>query len=108
MTEYTPTTDEVRDLWENSLSHGCANREAKADADWEDERMVAQFDRWLERVRAEAQVKALREAADEAEAREVAIHGSAHYDSDVLFSIRARADRIAREAGIETKEATDE
>lgn len=99
--EYTPTTEQVRDLWENSLSHGCANREAKTDADWDDERMIAQFDRWLERVRAEAQVEALREFAEE---------WDREWENDRVLTrhagvtARDRADRIAREAGIETGE----
>ena len=63
--------------------------------------MAAQFNRWLERVKAEAQVEALREQADAFKlAAVMGIESSANRASaEVLYS---RAYEIAREAGIET------
>lgn len=101
--EYTPTTERVRDLWENSLWHGCADRGAMADADWEGERMVEQFNRWLERVKAEAQVAALREVADPFQ--NVTGSDTPVFSPATADYLHARADRIAREAGIETGES---
>lgn len=53
------------------------------------------FNRWLERVKAEAQVEALREAARSRMARRYESHSW----------LNDRADRIAREAGIEIGES---
>lgn len=115
--EYTPTTDEVFEAtlytwvdWKGFYDTGDAARDG--------------FDRWLSKVKAEAQVQALRMAADditlswsrgmvtalatechkkqcrcgnpapEELARQIAL---AYRDQ-----IRHEADRIAREAGIET------
>lgn len=47
MTDYTPTTERVRDTWTNAMSEGCASDEELADAQWDTERRDAQFDRWL-------------------------------------------------------------
>ena len=69
-----------------------------ADADWEHERMAAQFDRWLAQVKAKAQVEALREAADDWHEEHVGTR-------PVPYKwLHGRADRIARSAGIETGE----
>lgn len=59
MSGYTPTTEEVRNGWVCSMYDGGAgmSRAAYEDADWDEERAEAQFDRWLEvercRVRSE-------------------------------------------------------
>lgn len=47
MSEYTPTTDEVRDAWWFHILEGIASTAASDDADWKEERALAQFDRWL-------------------------------------------------------------
>lgn len=73
------------------------------------------FGEWVERpdgywalridvgeIRAEAQVEALREVAQDAEWSDVALPGMTA--TGVIRGVRARADRIAREAGIETGE----
>jgi hypothetical protein len=54
VSEYTPDTEEVRMQWETSLWEGVASDESRADAQWDGGRMNAQFDRWLESVKAEA------------------------------------------------------
>ena len=55
-TGYTPTTTEVQTLYEVGRD--------EADGAWRED-TAAEFQRWLARVQAEAQVKALRELSDE-------------------------------------------
>ena len=95
MTDQTLTTEEVRQdyMW-GAHACGCCAEMKEADAE--------AFDRWLDKVRAEAQVEALREVAQDAEWSEDAVPGMTA--KDVIKGVRARADRIAREAGIETGE----
>lgn len=48
MTEYTPTTEEVREAWNAAVVEGAAPRGALVDSDWGDQAKTdAQFDRWL-------------------------------------------------------------
>lgn len=54
MSDYTPTTEHIRETWIHTLIEGCAHPEAKVDANWDDDRMAAQFDRWLAKRDAEA------------------------------------------------------
>lgn len=53
MSEYTPTTERVRDTWANMLFEGGASDEEIADPEWERARSEAQFDRWLAQYTAE-------------------------------------------------------
>lgn len=59
MSGYTPITEEVRNSWVCSIYDGGAGMSGAAyeDAEWNEERAEAQFDRWLEveryRVRSE-------------------------------------------------------
>ena len=89
MSDYTPTTDEVFEAtlytwvdWKRVYGDEDAARDG--------------FDRWLAQVKAEAQVRELRELASDA-----------RFAPDKMLDehdITDRADRIAREAGIETGE----
>jgi len=45
--DYTPSTEDVRDLWKWQFYEGIADDEAVKDAGWDDDRIYAQFDRWL-------------------------------------------------------------
>lgn len=99
MTNYTPSEADVLEAWVVHVSHDQPTALDLVNA-------YESFKRFIARVQAEAQVEALRDAAVQAEAREVKMHGSAHWDSDVLDSIREYADRIAREAGIEQENAS--
>ena len=74
------------------------------------------FGRWLERVKAEAQVEALREVAKDREWLDAAartgmnVYGgpfAGNAAKGVRVCLHVRADRIAREAGIETGESND-
>ena len=115
MTDYTPTTDEVFEAtlytwvdWKRVYGDEDAARDG--------------FDRWLAKERAEAQVEALREAADTLTGAEPSHLGDAdegleffdygtgaEYGIDVAAAhLRIVANETAREAGIETKEATDD
>lgn len=51
---YTPTTEEVRWGWWSLLLEGAASSAALEDAGWEEERSLAQFDRWLAAERTKA------------------------------------------------------
>lgn len=62
MSEYTPTTERVRDTWTNAMSEGCASGEEPVDAQWDTERRDAQFDRWLAAHDAEVRAEALHDA----------------------------------------------
>lgn len=59
MSDYTPSTERVRDTWTNAMSEGCASAEEIADAQWDTERRDAQFDRWLVDHDAEVRAAAL-------------------------------------------------
>lgn len=88
MTDYTPKTEDVR------FDYATAT---KGDGRPGEERAKA-FNRWRERDKAEAQVEVLREAADDWHEEHVGTR-------PVPYKwLHARADRIAREAGIETGE----
>ena len=65
MSEYTPTTEEVRNGWVSCAFEGGAGMSDAAyeDAQWDDERAEAQFDRWLAAEKSKWQAEALREAA---------------------------------------------
>lgn len=58
MSDYTPTTEQVRDLWVDGLFEGIAGDEAVTDADWDKDRRAAQFDRWLAAHDAEVRAEA--------------------------------------------------
>lgn len=98
MTEYTPTTEQVEngyvhdseDEYRDPVNYPASVRMRRRD-----------FQRWLAQVKAEAQVEALREVAQDAEWSDVALPGMTA--KDVTRGVRARADRIAREAGIYTE-----
>ena len=101
--EYTPTTDEVRTCAEGDTPYTSLEEGA--------------FARWLDKDRAKAQVEALLEQSDELNRLantksliEAADKYAGYYagvraarQEDELLT-RGRADRIAREAGIETGE----
>lgn len=55
---YTPSLDEGRRAWVACLFEGAASAKAQADAEWDEERAGAQFDRMIEAVRAEEREKA--------------------------------------------------
>lgn len=88
--EYTPDTENVR----GNYGIGRYESEASGNADTD-----AEFDRWLSKTKAEAQVEALRDAIPEIEAD--------NGDYGWVLSLERRADRIAREAGIKTGEKAD-
>lgn len=60
MSEYTPTTEEVRNGWVSCAFEGGAGMSDAAyeDAQWDDERAEAQFDRWLAAEKAKWQAEA--------------------------------------------------
>lgn len=58
--EYTPTTNDVRELYQGQLEKTGDNLYTFVDED----KANAQFDRWLAGVKRATAVKALREAAD--------------------------------------------
>lgn len=63
MTEYTPDTDEVRDAWRQAWSWGFVST-ASEDAvgpSFNSSDVYAQFDRWLNEIRAETWDRAWRE-----------------------------------------------
>ena len=47
MADYTPTTKQVREGWWTLMLEGAFSDEEKADANWDEDRRLAQFDRWL-------------------------------------------------------------
>ena len=99
MTEYTPTTGDVRAAYTRAM------RQAFITSTGEH---IAEFDRWLAQVRAEAQVEALREVAAEFVAPVLRLTESAPIPLHAVAGrLRDRADRIAREAGIETGESDE-
>jgi len=59
--EYTPTTDELRDIWVDYNLNPLPRSQGIPLV----ETAQAEFDRWLETVRAEAKAEALQDAADE-------------------------------------------
>lgn len=66
MSEYTPDTEEVRNGWVCCVfdSGGVwVSKAAYEDAQWNQRRAEAQFDRWLAAEKAKWQAEALREAA---------------------------------------------
>ena len=107
--EYTPTVDEVRGVYVASGFRENLPHSHQSLAEWR-----AEFDRWLVRVRAEAQVQALTEfvadvtdqvaLTDNAEGREWAPEDYRHGLRSALMQALDRADRIAREAGIEQED----
>ena len=63
MSEYTPTTDEVRKAY---VSHEVQElRRRGKDEAHDSEMTTAEFDRWLAQVQAEAKSRALEDAADD-------------------------------------------
>ena len=60
--EYTPTLEDMRAVW---VSHRAFNNFGKSFGKFWEAKANAEFDRWLETVRAEAKAEALREAAGE-------------------------------------------
>lgn len=58
MSNYVPTTEEVRDGWVCLIFDGGAREEAKLDSRWNQELSEAQFDRWLAEVERAAAEKA--------------------------------------------------
>src|SRR5690606_33857811 len=104
MSEYTPTTEEVRNGWASCAFEGGAGMSDAAyeDARWEDERAEAQFDRWLAAEKAKWQAEALREAAAWLDSFEGPGGRTSLHDQvgrDIIRLLRERADRIAREKG---------
>lgn len=109
--EYTPTVDEVRGVYVASGFRENLPHSHQSLAEWR-----AEFDRWLVRVRAEAQIHILREVVDylESVAHEIDIRPATAYSSEGLAAsvavgecanfIRDEAARIAREAGIEQED----
>lgn len=59
-TKYMPTTDDVRDVWVDRKVYHLPNSSAIALVPT----VQAEFNRWLETVRAEAKAEALNKAAD--------------------------------------------
>lgn len=101
---YTPTTDDVETAfhqfasWLESTSPG-EYEDAPEFADWRE--AMHGFRRWLAKVKAKAQVEVLREAA-----MEFYRDGEGEWDGyGVSHALTIDADRIAREAGIETGES---
>lgn len=123
MTDYTPTTGEVmtavvtyRAIWGPGVQPPATRAIATAE---ETAQYVAEFERWHAQVKAEAQVEALREAATSlnddfqgipawreaylrGERTDDWMKGSVRTVRSILSVLNDRADRIAREAGIET------
>lgn len=107
MTEYTPTTEDVRFDYATTTKADSHGGEARARA----------FNRWLARVQAEAQVKAIEELAQAWQLngwaqdiprypeRHQLIIGMAQRATDF---IREYKDHIAREAGIEQEDGDNE
>lgn len=62
--EYTPTANDIREVWGGFSEYGGLVIRPSGTATFLDDR-YAEFDRWLETVRAEAKAEALRDAADE-------------------------------------------
>ena len=96
--EYTPTTEQVEDGYVHD-SRDKYRDPVNYPANVRVHRRA--FRRWLERVKAEAQVKALREAADPFQ--NVTGSDTPVFSPATADYLHARADRIAREAGIESK-----
>lgn len=94
MSQYTPTTAEVRDDWEALMLEGGASTESRqANPSLHGETRRAQFDRWLAEV--------VRAAKYEAWA-----HGVRH---TVAMGVKAHSiDGFLAEANPHRKEATDE
>lgn len=104
---YVPTTDDVETAfhefasWLESTSPG-EYAEAPEFADWQE--AMHGFRRWLERVKAEAQVKALRGFRRELIEHQLESYGVILPDvHEVLDDLADCADRIARAAGIDSK-----
>ncbi len=65
VSNYTPTTEEVRDDWDALMLEGGGSEGSRADANFDRDRRNAQFDRWLAEVERAAAEKALTKAADD-------------------------------------------
>ena len=106
--KYTPTTEDVRRAYqEYCWDYDAADGLATSHESYEEE-----FNRWHAKVRAEAQVEALREVAKDREWLDAAARtGMNEYGGPfagnaakgVRDYLYVRADRIAREAGIDSK-----
>ena len=89
MTDYTPTTSEVRDVWAAWSDYGgLTNRPRSGTSD----DRYAEFDRWLAARDVEVRAQALREAAS-APIPRAALNTR---NNGLRQWLRARADRIER------------
>jgi hypothetical protein len=92
--QYTPTTELVRDIWLSALWEGIAG-EGTEDAQWDEDRRLAQFDRWL--AAHDAQV--LRDAAGIISKRESTYGNTTCWVYPTIPSaveaLQSQADRIA-------------
>ena len=110
--EFTPTTEDARDRYADArVGVGEWTRFDESVKRAVDE-AYAEFNRWLAKVKAEAQVEALREVAKDRERLDAAARtGMNEYGGPfagnaakgVRDYLHARADRIARETGIDSK-----
>lgn len=64
MSDYTPTTEEVRDDWDALMLEGGISEGSRADANFDSDRRNAQFDRWLAEVERAAAEKAWKRLAE--------------------------------------------
>lgn len=97
MSDYMPTTEDVRRAYrEHCRDYDAIDGLATSPESYEEE-----FDQWRALDRAEAQVEVLNAEAD--------YLSTVHFAWKELYVgiLRDRADRIAREAGIETGESNE-
>ena len=97
MSEYTPTTEEVRDKWASCVEEFGTSRGMHLDYD----DALAAFDRWLAALICEAKAEALTEAvamvSDEEHAFVDKIRGTVVPKLTIIKALRARAEAYRKE-----------
>lgn len=90
--EYTPKANDIREVWGGFSEYGGLVIRPSGTPNFLDDR-YAEFDRWLETVRAEAKREALEEAAKDVRASEFWITPMHNAAKEIRFWLRTRANQ---------------